>query len=48
MHWKRHGEPVEIIGTIELPDFHMTQFVHEKATYEYPAGVWDQARFLSL
>uniref|UniRef100_A0A158PNT9 Neur_chan_LBD domain-containing protein n=1 Tax=Anisakis simplex TaxID=6269 RepID=A0A158PNT9_ANISI len=42
LHWKRHGLPVEIIGDTNLPDFHMTHFIHEKATFEYPAGVWDQ------
>lgn len=41
LHWKRHGIPVEVIGETNLPDFHMTHYVHEKATYEYPAGVWD-------
>uniref|UniRef100_A0A1I7YHZ9 Neur_chan_LBD domain-containing protein n=1 Tax=Steinernema glaseri TaxID=37863 RepID=A0A1I7YHZ9_9BILA len=42
LHWKRHGVPVEIIGDINLPDFHMTHYIHEKATFQYPAGVWDQ------
>ncbi|TMS39993.1 hypothetical protein L596_006436 [Steinernema carpocapsae] len=42
LHWKRHGLPVEIIGDINLPDFHMTHYIHEKATFQYPAGVWDQ------
>ncbi|CAD5225337.1 unnamed protein product [Bursaphelenchus okinawaensis] len=42
LFWKRQGIPVEIIGDINLPDFMMTHFVHEKATFHYPAGVWDQ------
>lgn len=42
LHWKRQGEPVEIIGDVNLPDFMMTHYVHEKATFNYPAGVWDQ------
>uniref|UniRef100_A0A7E5A0Y8 Neur_chan_LBD domain-containing protein n=1 Tax=Panagrellus redivivus TaxID=6233 RepID=A0A7E5A0Y8_PANRE len=42
LHWKRHGDPVAIIGEINLPDFRMTHYVHEKATFEYPAGTWDQ------
>ncbi|TMS39983.1 hypothetical protein L596_006427 [Steinernema carpocapsae] len=42
LHWKRHGLPVEIIGDINLPDFHMTHYIHEKATFLYPAGVWNQ------
>uniref|UniRef100_A0A915BBW0 Neurotransmitter-gated ion-channel ligand-binding domain-containing protein n=1 Tax=Parascaris univalens TaxID=6257 RepID=A0A915BBW0_PARUN len=42
LHWKRHGIPVEVIGDTNLPDFHMTHYVHEKATFQYPAGVWDQ------
>ncbi|KAL3986297.1 Neurotransmitter-gated ion-channel ligand binding domain family protein [Acanthocheilonema viteae] len=41
LHWKRHGIPVEVIGQTNLPDFHMTHYVHEKATFHYPAGVWD-------
>lgn len=41
LHWKRHGIPVEVIGETNLPDFHMTHHVHEKATFHYPAGVWD-------
>uniref|UniRef100_A0A1I7V4T4 Neur_chan_LBD domain-containing protein n=1 Tax=Caenorhabditis tropicalis TaxID=1561998 RepID=A0A1I7V4T4_9PELO len=42
LHWKRQGQPVEFIDDVKLPDFHMTKFVHEKATFIYPAGVWDQ------
>lgn len=42
LHWKRQGIPVEIIGNIQLPDFVMTHYIHEKATFHYPAGVWDQ------
>ncbi|KAI1703155.1 neurotransmitter-gated ion-channel ligand binding domain-containing protein [Ditylenchus destructor] len=42
LHWKRMGVPVEIIGSVNLPDFILTHFVHEKATFHYPAGVWDQ------
>ncbi|MFH4980262.1 hypothetical protein AB6A40_006971 [Gnathostoma spinigerum] len=42
LHWKRHGVPVEVVGETSLPDFHMTNFVYEKATFEYPAGIWDQ------
>uniref|UniRef100_A0A915CL02 Uncharacterized protein n=1 Tax=Ditylenchus dipsaci TaxID=166011 RepID=A0A915CL02_9BILA len=42
LHWKRIGVPVEIIGSVNLPDFFLTHFVHEKATFHYPAGVWDQ------
>uniref|UniRef100_A0A0R3RTK4 Neur_chan_LBD domain-containing protein n=1 Tax=Elaeophora elaphi TaxID=1147741 RepID=A0A0R3RTK4_9BILA len=41
LHWKRHGIPVEVIGETNLPDFHMTHYIHEKATFHYPAGVWD-------
>ncbi|VDM96027.1 unnamed protein product, partial [Thelazia callipaeda] len=41
LYWKRQGIPIEIIGETNLPDFHMTHYVHEKATFEYPAGVWD-------
>ncbi|EJW71600.1 hypothetical protein WUBG_17493 [Wuchereria bancrofti] len=41
LHWKRHGVPVEVIGETNLPDFHMTHYIHEKATFHYPAGVWD-------
>uniref|UniRef100_A0A915PL30 Uncharacterized protein n=1 Tax=Setaria digitata TaxID=48799 RepID=A0A915PL30_9BILA len=41
LHWKRHGIPVEVIGETNLPDFHMTHYIHEKATFQYPAGVWD-------
>ncbi|VDO41598.1 unnamed protein product [Haemonchus placei] len=42
LHWKRQGQPVEFIDEVKLPDFHMTTFIHEKATFQYPAGVWDQ------
>uniref|UniRef100_A0AC34QFQ9 Uncharacterized protein n=1 Tax=Panagrolaimus sp. JU765 TaxID=591449 RepID=A0AC34QFQ9_9BILA len=42
LHWKRHGIPVEIIGNVNLPDFILTHYVHEKATFHYPAGIWDQ------
>uniref|UniRef100_A0A914PY32 Neurotransmitter-gated ion-channel ligand-binding domain-containing protein n=1 Tax=Panagrolaimus davidi TaxID=227884 RepID=A0A914PY32_9BILA len=42
LHWKRQGIPVEIIGNINLPDFVITHYVHEKNTFEYPAGTWDQ------
>ncbi|CAI5450585.1 unnamed protein product [Caenorhabditis angaria] len=42
LHWKRQGQPVEFIDEVKLPDFHMTTFIHEKATFIYPAGVWDQ------
>lgn len=42
LHWKRQGIPVEIIGNINLPDFVLTHYVHEKATFHYPAGIWDQ------
>uniref|UniRef100_A0A914C0E2 Uncharacterized protein n=1 Tax=Acrobeloides nanus TaxID=290746 RepID=A0A914C0E2_9BILA len=42
LHWKRQGDPVDIIGDINLPDFMMTHYIHEKATFNYPAGVWDQ------
>ncbi|KAE9549303.1 hypothetical protein FO519_007484 [Halicephalobus sp. NKZ332] len=42
LHWKRQGIPVEIIGNINLPDFMLTHYVHEKATFHYPAGIWDQ------
>ncbi|CAJ0939046.1 unnamed protein product, partial [Mesorhabditis belari] len=42
LHWKRHGDPVDFIEKVQLPDFHMTTFIHEKVTYQYPAGVWDQ------
>lgn len=41
LHWKRHGVPVEVIGETNLPDFHMTHYIHEKATFNYPAGIWD-------
>ncbi|EFO22983.2 hypothetical protein LOAG_05504 [Loa loa] len=41
LHWKRHGIPVEVIGQTNLPDFHMTHYIHEKASFHYPAGVWD-------
>uniref|UniRef100_A0AAF5PS45 Ligand-gated ion channel 50 n=2 Tax=Wuchereria bancrofti TaxID=6293 RepID=A0AAF5PS45_WUCBA len=41
LHWKRNGVPVEVIGETNLPDFHMTHYIHEKATFHYPAGVWD-------
>lgn len=27
---------------VNLPDFILTQYVHEKATFTYPAGIWDQ------
>lgn len=42
LFWKRQGVPVEIIGDINLPDFIMTQIVHDQSTFLYPAGVWDQ------
>lgn len=42
LHWKRQGIPVEVIGSVNLPDFIMTQYVHGKATFNYPAGLWDQ------
>lgn len=48
LHWKRHGIPVEVIGDTNLPDFHMTHYIHEKATFQYPAGVWDQVRCCSI
>ncbi|KAM3716674.1 Serotonin-gated chloride channel [Dirofilaria immitis] len=41
LHWKRHGIPVEVIGETNLPDFHMTHYIHDKETFHYPAGVWD-------
>ncbi|KAH7730512.1 ligand-gated chloride channel [Aphelenchoides avenae] len=46
LHWKRQGIPVEIIGNIQLPDFVMTHYIHEKATFHYPAGVWDQVSYV--
>lgn len=46
LFWKRHGVPVEIIGDINLPDFIMTHYVHEKATFQYPVGGWDQVSSL--
>lgn len=42
LYWKRFGVPVEIIGEVHLPDFFLTHYVHEKATFNYPPGVWDQ------
>lgn len=42
LHWKRQGVPVEIFGNVSLPDFHLSHYHYEKATFEYPAGVWDQ------
>ena len=48
LHWKRQGLPVEIIGNINLPDFVMTHYVHEKNTFEYPAGTWDQVKPLQI
>ncbi|CAJ0581882.1 unnamed protein product, partial [Mesorhabditis spiculigera] len=42
LHWKRQGDPVGFMEEIRLPDFQMTSFIHEKVTYQYPAGVWDQ------
>ncbi|PAV64413.1 hypothetical protein WR25_02956 [Diploscapter pachys] len=42
LHWKRIGEPVEFIDKPKLPDFHMSTYKYEKATYQYPAGIWDQ------
>uniref|UniRef100_A0A914ZBA1 Neurotransmitter-gated ion-channel ligand-binding domain-containing protein n=1 Tax=Panagrolaimus superbus TaxID=310955 RepID=A0A914ZBA1_9BILA len=46
LHWKRQGIPVEIIGNINLPDFVLTHYVHEKNTFEYPAGTWDQVSYV--
>ncbi|PIO57523.1 hypothetical protein TELCIR_21063, partial [Teladorsagia circumcincta] len=46
LHWKRQGQPVEFIDEVKLPDFHMTTFIHEKATFQYPAGVWDQVSYV--
>ncbi|KAF7635295.1 hypothetical protein Mgra_00005264 [Meloidogyne graminicola] len=42
LHWKRQGVPVEIFGNVSLPDFQLSHYHYEKATFEYPAGVWDQ------
>ncbi|KAI6229648.1 Ligand-gated chloride channel [Aphelenchoides besseyi] len=42
LHWKRHGVPVELIGEINLPDFLLKEYQHDKVTFNYPAGVWDQ------
>ncbi|KAL3099073.1 hypothetical protein niasHS_001061 [Heterodera schachtii] len=42
LHWKRQGIPVELIANVSLPDFYLSHFLFEKATFHYPAGVWDQ------
>uniref|UniRef100_A0A183CB37 Neur_chan_LBD domain-containing protein n=1 Tax=Globodera pallida TaxID=36090 RepID=A0A183CB37_GLOPA len=42
LHWKRQGIPVELIANASLPDFYLSHFLFEKATFHYPAGVWDQ------
>ncbi|PAV64479.1 hypothetical protein WR25_07052 [Diploscapter pachys] len=46
LHWKRIGEPVEFIDKPKLPDFHMSTYKYEKATYQYPAGIWDQVSYI--
>lgn len=48
LHWKRHGVPVEVIGETNLPDFHMTHYVHDKEKFHYPAGIWDQVNTLLM
>jgi hypothetical protein len=42
LHWKRYGKAIDIIGDISLPDFIMTKYKEEKATFQYPVGMWDQ------
>jgi hypothetical protein len=37
---------MKVIGSVHLPDFILTRYVHEKATFHYPAGVWDQVAFV--